>query len=669
MRRVILPLLVLLANCAFSLNDTIHVTSDISDVTVFFEGAQIHRQADLHFPEGRFVVSVDSLPMNINEESIQVKGIEHARIVSIQMLRMLEDKSDVNIKVEELENLIEEQTYLKKELESDIEVYALEKKLLLENIAYSGNDQGTKIEEVKEAATFYRAKLKEINAEKLKLKKQLKDVERKIVELSNERTKIYNAESKPYNQILVGFDCEISFKAKLKLNYYIEDAGWEAEYDFRVEDINQPLTVVHNASIYQLSGEDWEDVNLTLSTEDPSLNNELPELTTWRLGDRNYKPSSYADKSRSYSTPSSYSSYEYHMTDASESGTLKGRILDSETKEPIPFANVVIEQGGRQCGGGSTDFDGYYTIKPIAPGMYTVKSLYVGYQPKQINGVTINKNKIRFVDIDMQSSMTELEAFEVVDYEVPLISKDQTTSGGTITSEEIRPWGGSRFGSGSSKSENIAPREDFVIELAKSIEREEFKIEGSNTIHSQSKMTSLKIKEETVEVDYKYYAVPKLIEEAFLTAEITNRKQLNLQSGLSKIYFKGTYTGDAYIDGQNVEDTLQLSLGRDKDIVIERSSKYNTNDRMVTGSKKEYINWEILARNTKSAAVQLVVIDQIPVSARKSVEIELLEAPGAKYDSETGEIKWELLLKANDKAQLDFGVEVKCPKYMKLDIN
>ncbi|MBI9032892.1 MAG: carboxypeptidase-like regulatory domain-containing protein [Bacteroidales bacterium] len=121
----------------------------------------------------------------------------------------------------------------------------------------------------------------------------------------------------------------------------------------------------------------------------------------------------------------------------SQTGTLKGRIIDAETKEPIPFANVVIEVGGAQKGGASTDFDGYYTIKPINPGTYTVKALYVGYQPKQINGVTVIGDKIRFLDFAMNSSMTELEVFEVVDYEVPLISKDQTSSGGTVTSEEI----------------------------------------------------------------------------------------------------------------------------------------------------------------------------------------------------------------------------------------
>lgn len=121
----------------------------------------------------------------------------------------------------------------------------------------------------------------------------------------------------------------------------------------------------------------------------------------------------------------------------SQSGELKGKITDKETKEPIPFANIIVEQGGKQYGGGTSDFDGNYTIKPIPPGRYDVKATYVGYKPLMIKGVVINSNTITFNNIVMEPTATTLETFEVVDYKVPLISKDQTQSGETVTSEEI----------------------------------------------------------------------------------------------------------------------------------------------------------------------------------------------------------------------------------------
>lgn len=118
-------------------------------------------------------------------------------------------------------------------------------------------------------------------------------------------------------------------------------------------------------------------------------------------------------------------------------GTLKGKIVDKETKEPIPFANVIIEQNGVQAGGATSDIEGNYTIKPINPGKYDVKSSFVGYQPQVTRGFIVGAGKIEFLNINMTSSATQLDVVEVFDYKVPLISKDETTSGATITSEQI----------------------------------------------------------------------------------------------------------------------------------------------------------------------------------------------------------------------------------------
>ncbi len=121
----------------------------------------------------------------------------------------------------------------------------------------------------------------------------------------------------------------------------------------------------------------------------------------------------------------------------SQSGTLKGKIKDKGSKEPIPFANIIVEAGGTQIGGTTTDIDGNYTIKPITPGKYDVKATYVGYKPLMISGVIINADKITFLDVEMESTSIALATFEKIDYKVPLISKDKTSTGGTMTSEEI----------------------------------------------------------------------------------------------------------------------------------------------------------------------------------------------------------------------------------------
>lgn len=119
------------------------------------------------------------------------------------------------------------------------------------------------------------------------------------------------------------------------------------------------------------------------------------------------------------------------------SGTIKGKLVDKKTKEPISFANIIAEVGGVQVGGSTSDFDGEFTIKPVPPGKVDLKASFVGYKPFMIRGIVISPDKITFQNLELEASTTTLNEIEVVDYKVPLISKDQTTSGGTVTSEEI----------------------------------------------------------------------------------------------------------------------------------------------------------------------------------------------------------------------------------------
>ena len=123
------------------------------------------------------------------------------------------------------------------------------------------------------------------------------------------------------------------------------------------------------------------------------------------------------------------------MTMAQAQGRLKGKITD-DSGEPVPFANVIIEKGGSQMGGASSDFDGNYDINPIPPGTYTLKASCVGYNAYQVNNIVIPANKITYYDIKMTSGI-KLDDVVIVDYTIPLISKDNTTSGESVTAEEI----------------------------------------------------------------------------------------------------------------------------------------------------------------------------------------------------------------------------------------
>lgn len=118
-----------------------------------------------------------------------------------------------------------------------------------------------------------------------------------------------------------------------------------------------------------------------------------------------------------------------------QSGTLSGTVTEEGTGEPAPFANIVIESGGTVVAGGVTDFDGLYSIKPIAPGTYTVKISFIGFATRQINDVVISPDKITVQNAALKKASDVLAEVEIVEYVVPLIDPDKT--GTTKTKDEI----------------------------------------------------------------------------------------------------------------------------------------------------------------------------------------------------------------------------------------
>lgn len=119
-------------------------------------------------------------------------------------------------------------------------------------------------------------------------------------------------------------------------------------------------------------------------------------------------------------------------------GAIKVVMQDASNGEPIPFANVVAYQNGVQVGVATTDMDGVAIIKPLLPGKYDVKGVYVGYQAQEVKGVIVGENKTATVPLKLSNGDgVKLDEVVVVSYIEPLIDPD-TKSGGTVTREEYQ---------------------------------------------------------------------------------------------------------------------------------------------------------------------------------------------------------------------------------------
>lgn len=123
---------------------------------------------------------------------------------------------------------------------------------------------------------------------------------------------------------------------------------------------------------------------------------------------------------------------------AAQSASLSGKVKEGDSKEPVVYGSVALYMNGNLKSVTETDLDGNYNFSSLDPGTYTVEFSYVGFATKRIEGVQINAGKAISLDADMAAEGLVITGVEVVAYKVPLVERDNTTQGATLTSDQIR---------------------------------------------------------------------------------------------------------------------------------------------------------------------------------------------------------------------------------------
>ena len=136
----------------------------------------------------------------------------------------------------------------------------------------------------------------------------------------------------------------------------------------------------------------------------------------------------------------------------------------------------------------------------------------------------------------------------------------------------------------------------------------EFTLASKGSIPSDNKEYLFSLGVEEMEASYHYQAVPKLNKAAYLMATINDWEGFELVDGYANIYYEKTFIGETYLNTTMTLDSMQLSLGKDKGLVVERKAVKEYKRSKVVGSnvRKSY-GYEIIVRNTKPIAVQLVL--------------------------------------------------------------
>lgn len=115
----------------------------------------------------------------------------------------------------------------------------------------------------------------------------------------------------------------------------------------------------------------------------------------------------------------------YAFSAAGVTAMVRGKVVDANTDEPLPFVNIVLMQEGAVVAGSASDFDGKFTINPVPVGTYELEATFTGYKPSR-QTVIVEAEKVVFVEVRMETA--ELELAEVVVIECGPSSKSVSTN-------------------------------------------------------------------------------------------------------------------------------------------------------------------------------------------------------------------------------------------------
>jgi uncharacterized protein (TIGR02231 family) len=398
-----------------------------------------------------------------------------------------------------------------------------EESLLNSNLEIRGEQTGTNLIELKQIADFSSQTLTQI-----KQKQQL--IQEKIQKLSKERGLVEmdlsksTQTTKVYAVVDLVLTAPIQTNATLELQYFTPDAQWVPLYDLRVNDLNGKINLAYKAQVYQYSGVEWKNIQLTLSTGNPSSN----------------------------------------------------------LQKPIISKRFV---------------DAYSDVK--------------------------RRRQVTYID------------------GVKISNKGARTS--KVSEEQIVP---------EQKPTTV-----------------EFPITTPYTIKDKDNATLIELNKFNFDASYEVYAAPEWDLSAYLTAQTYGWEGNGFEQGNMNIFLSGSFIGAINLDPSSINDTLVLSLGKDKSTIIEREKTVDyAKNKVLTNNVEETYAYTLKVKNTRNNIVKIKVEEQIPIPREEEISVNITNKGDAKYDAETGILTWSLTLKPKEMITLKYGYSLKRPKDRKVEM-
>lgn len=287
--------------CGYVFAAEIAADSHLTEVTVYPDSALVSRVANIKSDIGEHQIIFSNIIPEIDENSLKVSGSGNAefKILGAQVKKEFLEEAPAE-KVKQLQDEIQALEDGRRRLEDAKEILSQEKQFL-DSIRLFSNGQLPKdlvtkmpqAKELEDMLKFLDTKLRENYTQVVDTELKIREIGKKIDVLNRELAQISGHYKKLKRSILVEVEVLKSGNLDLSVFYLVRGASWQPIYDARANFEKSEVEMVSYGIVRQATGEDWQDVEISLSTAKPAIGGRMPYVEPWFL--RPYQPRHFLD--------------------------------------------------------------------------------------------------------------------------------------------------------------------------------------------------------------------------------------------------------------------------------------------------------------------------------------------------------------------------------------
>jgi len=597
--------LILLLACFFihlntwANNDSTIISSQLKNVTVYKTGAEMTHTTSTYLKQGNNELIIDNISNQLDINSIQIKTESAVTIMGIEFTNNYLISPENTPRLQFLQDSLER---IEKNID-DVDILIGNTTDLLDvlktNKDIKGEQTGLSVAELMKMMDYYKTKSLELQTYIAKLNARKEKMLENKLKIQEQVTEEEKKNISTAGRLILQLYVATPAKYNFTVSYITQNAYWTPYYDVRVDDIKNPVKLVYKAKIVQTTGIDWKQVKLSLSTSLPSQWSDAPIFKQWFL---------------SYVNPVAIMDRRFKNNNYA-SNSISANSLDE----------VVVTGYGTAKTENQISIRGTSSVNSTPP-LYVVNGNIMNADEYN----KINPASIKNIQVLKDASATAIYGAAAANGVIIVTLKDGL--------------------------EDYISVSDNTLDIS-------FDIDMPYDVPTNGKEQTATLKTIDIPAIYNHYAAPKLDKDPYLLAQIPQWTKYNLLPGEANIIVENTYIGKSFIDPNSTSDTLNLTLGRDKRVIVKREKIMDFSSVKFLGSNKvQKFTYEITVKNTKKDTVNMILKDQFPLSTDNDIQVELLETANADVNNDLGILNWRVSLAAGETKKFRFVYSIKYPK-------